>query len=70
MLHRREGLHLCEHNSTVWFHFCLLEILMLWWICELSSCIRGLEEEEVRKASPSIMSRLAISVRLGIMLGM
>ena len=28
MLHRREGLHLCEHDSTVWVNFCLLESAM------------------------------------------
>ena len=70
MFHRREGLHLCEHDSTVWIHFCLLEILMLWWICTLSSCICGSEEEEKRRASLSIMSHLAVSLRLSIMLGM
>ena len=24
--HRREGLHLWEHDSTVWVHFCLLRV--------------------------------------------
>ena len=38
-LHRREGLHLCEHDSTVLVHFCLLELLMLRYICALSSWI-------------------------------
>ena len=70
MLHRREGLHLCVHDSTVWVPFCLLEFLMLWWICALSSCIHRSEEEQERRASLSIMSRLVISLRLYIMLGM
>jgi len=25
MGHRREGLHLWEHDSKIWVHFCLLE---------------------------------------------
>ena len=64
-----EGLHLYEHDSTACVHFCLLEFLILWWICVLSSCICGSEGEEERKASFSLMSRLAISVRFGTMLG-
>ena len=57
MLHRREGLHLCEQYSTVWVHLCLLEFLMLWWICALRFCICGSEGEEERTASLPIMSR-------------
>jgi len=38
MPHRREGLHLWEHDSTVWVHFCLLESAISWWICALSLC--------------------------------
>ena len=68
MLHRREGLHLCEHDSTVWVHFYLLE-LMVRWICASSSCICRSEREEKRRAS-LLMSRLTISVTLGIMLRM
>ena len=53
MLHRRERLHLFEHDSTDWVHFCLLEIFMLWWICALSFCICGSEgEEELRGSAP------------------
>ena len=26
MLHRRGWLHLCEHDSTVWVHFCLIGV--------------------------------------------
>ena len=50
MSHKRVGLHLCEHNSTVWFHFSLLESAMFWPIWALSSCICGKvgEEERVR----------------------
>ena len=61
---------MCDHDSTVWVHFYLLDILMLCWICALNSCICGSEGEEDRRASPSIMSRWVVSVRLGIMLGM
>ena len=32
--------HLCEHDSTVLIHFCLLEIL-IWWICALNIWVRG-----------------------------
>ena len=67
---RREGLHLREHDSKAWIHFCFLVILMLWWICALCSCICGSEGEEEQKASLSRMSRLVVSVRLGIVLGM
>ena len=56
MLHRREELYLCEQDSTGWVYFCVLEFLMLWW-------------KKMRRASLSIMNRLVISVRLG-MLGM
>ena len=66
----REGLHLCEHDSTAWVHFCLLEFLMLWSICALSSCACGADGEEERRASLSIMTRLLFSVRLDIILGM
>ena len=52
-LHRPEGLHLCEQDSTVWVYFCLLEILMFWWICALSSYICGSVGEEERRASLS-----------------
>jgi len=43
---------------------------MLWWTCGLSSFMCGSEEEVERRVSLSIMSRLAIPVKLGIMLGM
>ena len=69
ILHRPEGFHKCDQDSTVWIHFCLFEILM-WWISVFSSCISGSVGEEERRASLSIMSRLPVSVRLGIMLGM
>ena len=68
MFHKREGLHLCEHDSMIWDHFCLIEFLMLWRICALSSCICGSDGEEERRASLSMVSRLVISVRLGIVL--
>ena len=68
MLHRRETLHMCEQDSMVWVHFCMMEILM-WWIYSLNSCICGSEREEERRASLSITNRLAGSMRLGIMLG-
>ena len=61
---------LCEHDLTVWVYFCLLEILMLCWVCVLNSYIYESEGEEERRASLLIMSRLAVSVRLGVMLGM
>ena len=51
MLHRREGQHLSEHDSIVFVNFRLMEILMLWWICALSSCVCGSEGEEERKES-------------------
>ena len=70
MLRRCEGLHLCEHDSMVRVHFYLLELLMFWWICAFSSCICGSERGEDRRAFLSIMSRLVISMRLGIMFGM
>ena len=38
ILHKHEELHLCEHYSTAWIHFCLLEFAMMWQICALSSC--------------------------------
>ena len=63
-------IHLCDHDSTIWVHFCLLEFLMLWWICPLSSCIYESEGKEMQGSFLSIMSRLVISMRLGIMLGM
>ena len=56
MLHRHEGFG----YISVWVYFCQLDILM-WWICPLNSCICGSEEEEERRASLSIMSRLAVS---------
>ena len=40
MLHSREGLQLCEHDSMVWIYFCLLEILMLY-IVFLHMWVRG-----------------------------
>ena len=67
--HRYEGLYLCDHDSMVWVHFCLLESAMLWLICASSSRICGSEGEEERRASLQIKSCLAISVRLGIILG-
>ena len=67
MPHRGEGLHLCEHDSTVWVHFCLLESVMLWPICALSLCMYGSMGEERLRASRSTMSRLFISVWLGVM---
>ena len=70
ILHIYEGLHLCEQDSTVWIHFRLFEILMLRWVCALSSCICRSVGEEEWMVTLSIRSRLAISVRLGIMLGM
>ena len=70
MLHRHEGLNLFEHDSTVSVHFYLLEILLLWWICALTSCICGSEGEEKRRASFSIINRLAVTVRLSIIIGM
>ena len=63
MLHRRKGLHLCERDSTVWFHFCLFKFFMLWWNCAYSSCIRGSEEEEEGMVSLSITSPLVMSLR-------
>ena len=51
----------------VWVHFGLLEFTMLWRICASSSCMCGSEGEEERRASLSIMSRLVILVRLGVM---
>ena len=56
MPHMRERLHLCEHDSTVWVHFCQLEFAMLRRICSLRSCICGSEGEEERRASLSIRS--------------
>ena len=38
MLLRREGLHLCEYESTVRVHYCPLEFLCMW--------IRGGKEAE------------------------
>ena len=67
MLSRPVGSDMCEQDSTVSIHFCLLEILMLWWIYDLSFFICGSEREEEQRASLSIMSRLSDSVRLGIM---
>ena len=40
-----EGLHLCEHDSTVLIHFCLLEFTMLCQICALSWCICDFDNE-------------------------
>ena len=37
---------MCEHDSTIWVYFCLLEFVILWRICALSS-----EEEEERRVS-------------------
>ena len=28
LLHRREGLHLCEQDSMIWVHFCLFEVVV------------------------------------------
>ena len=56
---------LCEHDSTVWVHFCLLEFAMLWRICALSSFICGSEGEEERRTSLSIMSGLVIFSEVG-----
>ena len=66
MSHRFERVNLCEHYSTVWVNFCLLESAMLWRICALSLCkCRSVVEEEQR-ASRSTISRLMISLMLGI----
>ena len=62
----REGLHLCEHDSTAWVHFCLLEFLMLWWIYALSYFMGRSEGEEEWRVSLSIISHLVISMRLGM----
>ena len=35
----REGLYLCEHDSTVWVHFCPFDFEMLWRNFSLISCI-------------------------------
>ena len=41
MPHKRVGLNLWEHDSTVSVNFCLLVSAMLWLICLLSSCTSG-----------------------------
>ena len=50
--------------------FCKLESAILWLIFALSSCKCGSVVEEKRRASRSIINRLVISVRLGVMSGM
>ena len=54
LLHRHEGLHLCEHDSTVRVQFCLSEFLMLKRICVLSSCT-GCPRKEVPKVPTLIL---------------
>ena len=70
MFYRREKLHFLEHDSKVRVYFCLLESAMLWRFCALSSCKCGSVQQEDWRAFRSTISRLTISVRLGIMLGM
>ena len=69
VLHKRDGVHLGEHYSTIWVYFFLLEILMLWWTGKILVYV-GQRGEEERRASLSIRSCFTISVRLDIMLGM
>ena len=72
VLRMREGLYLCEHDSTVWVHFCPFDFEMLWRNFSLISCIiiwfRGGRGAE-RVFFP-IMSCLVFSVIVGIMLDM
>ena len=64
--HRGEGLHVYEYDSKVWIDFCLLQSTILW----RYRCQRWVRGEEERSTFLPMMSRLEISVRLGIMLGL
>ena len=60
------GLCLCEHDSTVLIHVCLLEVWMSCVICASSVLMRVSVGSSRRRESRSSMSRLVESVRLGM----
>ena len=65
-----EVLYLLEHDSTVCIHVCLLVFWISWCIWSSSVRMCGSLGKRDRSWSRCRMSSLAVSERLGIMLGM
>ena len=63
-------LYLCEHDTSVFIHVCLLVIRIACVSCSSSVRISGSVGDCVRRVSRWRMRDLAVSERLGMQLGM